>query len=208
VVRIKDFKSDSLVFNAIASTLKLQESFRLSTSIPLESLDATKVQVLDKDSLALETSIKIDEFNSIVELEFEKTEQNNYNIQLLPGAFTDFYGTQNDTLNFSANTKLQESYGAVRVEIRNGVYPLIVQLTTDNGKVVESFVAEEMSPVDFRDVTPGMYSLRVIFDTNANGVYDPGNFLAKIQPERVSYASKLVEVRAGWDTIEEFILEN
>jgi hypothetical protein len=24
----------------------------------------------------------------------------------------------------------------------------------------------------------------------------------------VSYASKLVEVRAGWDTIEEFILEN
>jgi uncharacterized protein (DUF2141 family) len=65
-----------------------------------------------------------------------------------------------------------------------------------------------MSPVDFRDVTPGMYSLRVIFDTNANGVYDPGNFLAKIQPERVSYASKLVEVRAGWDTIEEFILEN
>ena len=127
---------------------------------------------------------------------------------MLPGAFTDFYGTQNDTLNFSANTKLQESYGAVRVEIRNGVYPLIVQLTTDNGKVVESFVAEEMSPIDFRDVTPGMYSLRVIFDTNANGVYDPGNFLAKIQPERVSYASKLVEVRAGWDTIEEFILEN
>jgi hypothetical protein len=53
-----------------------------------------------------------------------------------------------------------------------------------------------------------MYSLRVIFDTNANGVYDSGNFLAKIQPERVSYASKLVEVRAGWDTIEEFILEN
>jgi uncharacterized protein (DUF2141 family) len=208
VVRIKDFKADSLVFNPMASTLKLQESFRLSTSVPLESLDATKVQVLDKDSLALETSIKIDEFNSIVELEFEKTEKNNYNIQLLPGAFTDFYGAQNDTLNFTANTKLQESYGAVRVEIRNGVYPLIVQLTTDKGEVVESLVAEEMSPVDFRDVTPGMYSLRVVFDINANGVYDPGNYLAKTQPERVSYASKLVEVRAGWDTIEEFILEN
>ena len=208
VVKIKDFKADSLVFNPLSSTLKLQESYRLSATIPLDSLDVTKIQVMDKDSLFLEASIKFDEFTNIVELEFEKTEKNNYNIQMLPGAFTDFYGTQNDTLNFTANTKLQESYGAVRVEIRKGIYPLIVQLTTDKGEVVESSVTKEMSPVDFKDVTPGIYSLRVIFDTNNNGIYDSGNYLAKTQPERVSYASKQVEVRAGWDTIEEFILEN
>jgi len=208
VVKIKDFKADSLVFNPLSSTLKLQESYWLSATIPLDFLDATKIQVMDKDSLFLESSIKFDEFTNIVELEFEKTEENNYKIQMLPGAFTDFYGTQNDTLNFTANTKLQESYGAVRVEIRKGIYPLIVQLTTDKGEVVESSVTKEMSPVDFKDVTPGIYSLRVIFDTNNNGIYDSGNYLAKTQPERVSYASKQVEVRAGWDTIEEFILEN
>ena len=208
VVKIKDFMADSLVIKPLGSTLKLQESYKLSATIPLESLDVTKIQVMDKDSLVLDASMKFDTINNIVDLDFEKTEKNNYNIQMLPGAFIDFYGSKNDTLNFTANTKLQESYGAVRVEIRNGLYPMIVQLTTDKGEVVESYQVQEASPVDFQEVTPGMYSLRVVFDSNNNGAFDSGNYLAKTQPERVSYASKLVEVRAGWDTIEEFILED
>lgn len=208
VVKIKDFKSDSLVFKSLSSTLKLHELYKLSATIPLDSLDVSKIQIMDRDSLFLEPSVKFDTLNNIVELDFEKSESNNYKIQMLPGTFTDFYGAKNDTLNFTANTKLQETYGDVRIEVRNGVYPIIVQLTTDQGEVVESSVAIEASPVDFKSVTPGMYSLRVIFDTNQNGRYDTGDYLSKLQPERVSYASKLVEVRAGWDTIEEFILED
>ena len=34
------------------------------------------------------------------------------------------------------------------------------------------------------------------------------NFLKKIQPERVSYAEELVEVRAFWEEFTEFILED
>jgi hypothetical protein len=37
-------------------------------------------------------------------------------------------------------------------------------------------------------------------------MFDTGDYLNKIQPERVSYASEPIEVRAGWDTIEEFVL--
>jgi hypothetical protein len=127
---------------------------------------------------------------------------------MLPGAFTDFYGIQNDTLNFKVTTKLGSSYGDVRIKVRNGIYPLIVQLTDEKGEVVESYVSQEVSPVDFNQVNPGIYFLRVIFDTNQNGVYDSGDYLKKIQPEQVSYALESVEVRAGWDTIEEFILED
>ena len=127
---------------------------------------------------------------------------------MFPGAFTDFYGHQNDTLNLKATTKLRSSYGDVRVEIRNGIFPLIVELVDAKGKVVESSLTKKASPVDFNEVTPGIYFLRVVFDTNRNGIYDSGNYLNKVQPERVSYALEPVEVRAGWDTIEEFILED
>jgi hypothetical protein len=72
--------------------------------------------------------------------------------------------------------------------------------------VIESAVALNASPVDFQSVTPGVYFLRAVFDTNKNGSYDSGSYLSKIQPERVSYASTPIEVRAGWDTIEEFVL--
>lgn len=34
------------------------------------------------------------------------------------------------------------------------------------------------------------------------------NFLKKRQPERVSYGKEMLEVRAGWDNIEVFVLED
>ena len=83
---------------------------------------------------------------------------------------------------------------------------MIVQITNDKGEVIESSLELNPSPIDFQDVSPGIYFLRAVFDTNQNGDYDTGNYLSKTQPERVSYASEPIEVRAGWDTIEEFVL--
>jgi len=53
---------------------------------------------------------------------------------------------------------------------------------------------------------PAKYYIRVIFDTNKNGVYDPGNFLKQLQPERVSYYPEVKDILAGWDEIIEFTL--
>ena len=206
VVRIKDFKSDSLVFKPLSSNLKLQDSYIISASTPLEYVDESKVRVMNKDSVFVKATMVLDPTTNSVVLEFDKTEKNSYEIQLLPTALTDFYGVANDTLNYRASTKLQSDYGDVRISISNGVYPLIVQIINDKGLVIESAVALNASPVDFQSVTPGVYFLRAVFDTNKNGSYDSGSYLSKIQPERVSYASTPIEVRAGWDTIEEFVL--
>ena len=85
---------------------------------------------------------------------------------------------------------------------------MIIQITNAKGVVVESFFAKDSSPVDFKDVSPGIYFLRAIFDSDKNGLYNTGDYLSKVQPERVSYALEPIEVRAGWDTIEEFVLDN
>ena len=79
---------------------------------------------------------------------------------------------------------------------------------TTNGDVKEEKIVREQGPIDFINIDPGNYFLRAIFDTNDNGKYDSGNFLKKIQPERVSYAEELVEVRAFWEEFTEFILED
>jgi hypothetical protein len=161
---------------------------------------------MDKDSIFLKSSLVLDSISNSLVLDFDKTEKNKYKIQLLPGALTDFYGTQNDTLDYSVTTKFQSDYGNVRINILNGVFPLIIQIINTKGEVVESHLAEDSMAVDFNDVSPGVYFLRAIFDNNQNGMYDTGDYLKKIQPERVSYASEPIEVRAGWDTIEEFVL--
>ena len=48
---------------------------------------------------------------------------------------------------------------------------------------------------------PGEYELRILYDTNHNGVWDPGKFFGKDrkQPERVITIRKKMNVKANWD---------
>ena len=53
----------------------------------------------------------------------------------------------------------------------------------------------------------GKYFIRIIFDENKNKKYDSGNFLERIKPEKVIYYPDEIDVRAGWDLVQEFILQ-
>ncbi len=208
-VRIKPLEIDSLSFEAVSTNLKLNSLFKLRANIPLNEIDASKTIVMDKDSLFLESSLSLDSLkNTDANLKFNTTEGNRYKITFLPGAFTDFYGDQNDTLSLSANTKLIDSYGNLRLLVRNAVYPIIIQIVSANGELEAEQILDGPGPIDFIHLNPGSYFLRAVFDTNKNGRYDAGNFLKKRQPERVSYGKEMLEVRAGWDNIEVFVLED
>ena len=87
-------------------------------------------------------------------------------------AFTDFYGDQNDTLSLSANTKLIDSYGNLRLLVRNAVYPIIIQIVSANGELEAEQILDGPGPIDFIHLNPGSYFLRAVFDTNKNGRYD------------------------------------
>ena len=117
----------------------------------------------------------------------------------MPGALTDFFGEQNDTLNFSFRTKTFDDYGSARINVFNTKYPIIVQLTNESGDVKFSKYLTQSDPIDFNAIDAGVYYLRVIQDTNANGKWDSGHFINKKQPEKVSYFSDKLEVRAGWE---------
>ena len=208
-VRMKTMDKDSLIISSVNTSLKPDTAFQLRSTIPLLSVDNSKASIMDKDSLAVKGQLSIDEQRpTLANFKFNLKENNTYDILFLPGAFKDFYGIENDTLRFKAGTKLLSDYGNIRVDLRNAKYPIIIQFVTSNGDVEEEQIVKGPGPIDFKHINPGIYFLRAIFDTNDNGKYDSGNFLKKIQPERVSYADEPVEVRANWEEITEFILED
>jgi uncharacterized protein (DUF2141 family) len=206
-VKLKKINKDSLVINPIQSgTLSFNDNFEIEANIPLIEMDKEKITILRKDSTQVDFTTTFDEFNNKYTLLFKKKEQERYKIQMLPETFTDFFGNKNDTLNYSLNTKQYFDYGNVRVSLINAVYPVIVQLTNDKGEVQAEQYVTKPGFIDFRYLSAGNYFLRVVYDTNKNKKYDPGNYLNKIQPERVSHHPDLVEVRAGWDGVITFTL--
>ena len=59
----------------------------------------------------------------------------------------------------------------------------------------------------FDFLPPKNYVIRAILDENNNGKWDTGDFLNKKQPETIKYLNKAIELRANWDIIETFNLD-
>ena len=63
------------------------------------------------------------------------------------------------------------------------------------------------SKINFDNIDPGKYYIRIIYDQDKNEKFSTGNYLEKIDPEKVIYYPDQIDVRAGWDLIQEFILQ-
>lgn len=206
-IKVKSQKKDTLSFSPKQSgTLPLRDNFILESSIPLSKIDESKISVTSKDS-TLKFTTKYDLFNRQLEVAFRKNPQEKYTVQLLPGALTDFYESQNDTLSYKLSTKNTSDYGNLRITLENAKrFPIIVELTDTKGSVKYSEYTESANVVDFNAIDPSIYVLRIIYDDNKNRKWDAGNYLQKKQAEEVIYFPKDLEVRANWDVDQPFTL--
>ncbi|MFC3876534.1 Ig-like domain-containing domain [Winogradskyella maritima] len=209
--KFRPAEKDSLTITMLTpGNLPYQKNMTLAGSTPFDLLDRSKITLIDKDSVAVAFTIEEDSLLNTYQFPIELKEDERYAMSILPGAFEDILGTQNDTLNFNFRTRKKSELGNIRVSLINAKLPLIVQLTDEQGKVLYEKYAETSPVVDFTNIEPKQYQLRVIFDENKNGKYDPGSFLLNTQPERTSYHPVLEDtnVRANFDYNISLTLEN
>lgn len=206
-VKITDKKRDTLVISPKQrNKIGVLENLTIAVNTPIRRHNKKNIIILDKDSISIPFKSKIDKLHNLINFEFDKKEDNHYKVTLLPKAIIDFFGKTNDTLSFTLKTEKASNTGNVRLNIKKGTYPLIVQLVDNKDIIRHQAYLKKAKPLDFFMVAPGKYFVRAIFDSNKNKKYDTGNFLKSKQPERVSYSERAIEVRTGWDLIEDFTL--
>ena len=208
--KVRELKTtDSLKIDVLQSNnLSFRDKLTLLTKTPITKIDNSKITLLNKDSVSVKFTTAYDEFNQKIVFDFQKEEEQKYNLQLLPGAIIDFYNTKNDTLNYKTNTKSYSDYGNLKVNLKNAKrYPLILEILNAKGDVIASSISNGEDFLRFDLIEPNVYSLRVIYDDNKNGYWDTGDYLEKRQAEEVKYYSKTVDVRANWDVDQDFILD-
>lgn len=215
-VRINDLYKDSLNITAVKSgILKLKDTFALRANTPLISFDPEKFQVMTSDSNYIEPQVRLNKKYNWAEVIFPKVEEKKYTITLFPGAITDFFEKPNDTLQFKINTRSLSEYGSLNLSLQNvDRFPIIVQLVDNKFNVIEEAYlpkAENGNPqkdkVLFEEISPAKYYLRIIYDDNGNRKWDSGNFLNRMEPEKIIYYPNQIEVRSNWSLNETFILK-
>jgi len=208
VIKLKNQKKDSLSITPVQSgVLRPRERFTLKSVTPLIKFDNSKITLLKKDSTAIPFTTKYDEFEQKLEFDFERKELERYTFRILPGAMTDFFERENDTLTFAVSTREMADYGSLTLNLTNvKQYPVIVELTDAKGKILASEYSEDSPTIIFEGLDPNDFTVRIIYDTNKNRQWDPGNFLEKRQAEEIIYFKTTLGIRSNWVWREDFDL--
>ncbi|MEJ7626461.1 MAG: Ig-like domain-containing domain [Ferruginibacter sp.] len=104
---------------------------------------------------------------------------------------------RSDTIRFK--TKKSEDYGTVLFRFKNldlSMKPVLQFIQNGEIKFSSAVTAKEWSDKMF---LPGDYEIRILFDTNNNRMWDPGNYMQKLQPEKVITLPQTLSIRANWD---------
>jgi len=133
----------------------------------------------------------------------------NYSLTLDSASIIDVAGRAIEETSFSFSTYKENYFGHLGVNvITNNHANMFVELIDPKGnsvRISESFYGAQA--INFDDLKPGKYAVRLIYDDNYNNVWDTGNYLDKVQPERVVRYDKLIEVRSNWSLNEDWELD-
>ena len=209
--RKRDTLIDSLrISSKTANILHLKESFKLSYNIPIYKIVDSLINIRNIDSLLISFKTRINKDEEELDIIFEVSPSDEYNINLYPNAIEDIRGNVNDTLSYKVITQTLEDYGNIYLDVvRNNDSKFILHLIDNNGDIIREYInISQNSTYSFDLIRPGKYSFRLIEDLNENSKWDTGDYLKKIQPEPVYYYKDEIEVRANWDLNETFNLNS
>ena len=200
-LKVKEQKRDTLGFSSEQQgTISFRDNFAIKSNVPLTKWDATKMKLINKDSAEVKFTNEYDEQKQELKFVFNKEPLEKYNLKVLPDALTDYYDRKNDSLSFDFSTNNLSDYGNLRIKLENVKrFPVIVELTDKDGKVIVSQYSEKETLLNFDLIDPAKYTIRVIYDDDKNKRWTPGSFLEQRQSEEVIYFPKEVDVRANWD---------
>ena len=176
-------------------TMDLTDRLQLIASQPIQSDDMSKIIFLEqidtlkkpvvftytRDSLNIRKSW----------IDWKLKEDSKYHLILDSMSFTSIYGVNNDSTGISFTTQKEEYYSIIEITFDSIPCPLIVQaLKGDKEDIVKQVRLTEGKVVTIDYLKPDKYKLKLIYDRNGNGKWDTGDYLQKIQPEKVEYYSE------------------
>jgi len=183
----------------------LNKQIKLSYPYPLESIDTSGVCLWEiKDTVMVEEKVNLMRDTASLYSFFltnKLQSDTKYKLRILPNTIRSIYNFYHDTLEVDFQTQKKDHYGQLTMDMDTINEPVIFQLLKGENKVYTEkwYPASYSKKVKLDYIDPAKYTIRLILDVNANKEWDPGDYLNHIQPEKVAFYPKQVEVRSNWE---------
>lgn len=201
----------------VKHSIKNTQSFDLHRNIllispsPLEHVVFDSIRLFKmQDTLYIPVKKKVVlDTNSFykIAIEFEPEEETSYRIFMKDSIITDIFGATNDTLEFRFKTRTLDYYGTLSINVTGVNSALLLQLMNDQEEVLMERIVQSDGYQRFEFLTPGKYMLKMIVDDNNNREWDTGDYLNKLQPEKVLYYPEIIDIRSNWEMDLNWVIE-
>ena len=188
--------------NLDGTSLNPNKPLKLTFNFPVDSVDKSKITILE-DSVEV-TNFTVDK-DSIDFLSFYVRYpwkiKKPYDITYAPGTFTAIFNTKNKEIKQNFTLASKEDYGTLVAKIlvpeKNKSY--ILDVLNENNAAINTTLITKDTTITFRNYKAGKYFFRITYDSNKNGIWDTGNVLKRLQPERIWNEPKEMSIRANWE---------
>jgi hypothetical protein len=187
-----------------SSKLSPIDSFLIESATPIRALNPSLFAVYE-DSLPVAFDLRQIKPRQIY-LDFDKKQGTTYTLQIMPEAATDLFGRVNDTIAIKTRIATEEEKAVVKFRIMAvDTMPKLFELLRGK-QTIKRIAFTDSVVLDLRYIEPRTYGIRIIWDENANGQWDGGNFSDRKQPEAVLYYPNPIELRANWELEIEWVI--
>jgi hypothetical protein len=201
-------KKLKLTNNFIYGKQDLLNTLQLTSNLPLQQFDADSIILMDTSFVKIKDyTIQIDSLRKKISIDKKWPSNELFYLVVFKNGLSDSTGLsllKNDTIKFF--TKSISDYGSLKITFKNidlTEHPILYFLEGENIKHTFQIQNENW---ENKMMLPGDFSLRILYDKNNNGQWDPGNYKLKLQPEISISLPEKINIKADWENEREIVL--
>lgn len=210
----KDEEEEKKIFlewssNTSRGNLLLNQKPEIRFNQPLQSFNtSTGSLIIGEDTTYQPHAVIADSFKMLIRIPIELTESTKYSYYFPDSTFIDWNGYFNKEIRLNFSTKTPADYGKMTmILLTEKKQPYILQMLNSQGNLLKESYFTSDTIISYEYISPAKYKFKIVFDNNGNRKWDSGYYPDKIQPEKILFYSKEVDVRANWEIEESWIIK-
>lgn len=199
-----NLKEELTLSSVSGGELAPETEFRLRANMELKNIDTSQWQLTMDSTQVVPFTATIspnNTFEFLVKADFQASKK--YSLSIAKESVQAYYFSNAKKTIFNFQTGKIEDYSSLVLQLQNAPKsPYWVQLLSENFEIFTEKKVEGISEVEFKNIKPDTYQVRILVDNNNNGEWDGADFEKHIQPEDAYLLKKKLILRPSWKNVE------
>ena len=214
-LNISDTISQKIYFTNPSKTKRKVQSFQINSSIKnIQELTRTSIYTFtfqypitrfDSSKAVFKTDTVVSEKpkytwinKNTLNIEINTKARDNTQLTFPSNIFENYKGDTNSLFSIKNPILNNDDLGSIEGKTITNTGTKIAQLINEDSGIItqtQTFI----NKFSFKNIIPGSYFIKIIFDENNNGIWDPGNINTKKRPEKILITKESIRVRANFE---------